>query len=48
MSSQRINDIKVLFKRLGSLKITNKASKEIYEQSDKEMSVAPAPANKNI
>ena len=48
MSSQRVNDIKVLFKRLGSLKITNKASEEIYKQSDKEISVASAPANENI
>ena len=30
--------------RLRSLQITNKASGEIYEQSDKEMSAAPTPA----
>ena len=47
-SSQRTNDIKALFKRLGSLKIINKALEETYEQSDEEMSVAPASANENI
>jgi len=26
----------------------NKASEEIYKQSDKKMSIAPAPANKNV
>ena len=42
-SSYRMNDIEALLERLGSLKIMN-------EQSDEEMSAAPAPAitNDNI
>ena len=48
MSLQRTNDIEALFKRLGFLKITNKASEGIYKQSNEEMSVAPIPANENI
>jgi len=50
MSSQRTDNIEALSKRLGFLKIINKASSETNEQSDEEMSVAPAPAmiNNNI
>jgi len=48
MSSYRTNDIEILLERLGSLKITNKASEEINKQSDKEMSIAPASMNKNV
>ena len=48
MSLQRINNIKILSERLRSLKIINKASEEMYEWSDKKMSVVPAPANENI
>ena len=49
MSSQRTKDIEVLSKRSESLKITNKASEEMYKWSDKEMSIVPALAlaNKN-
>jgi len=42
-----MDDIEVLSERLGSLQIMNKALKEIYEWSDKEMSAAPAPAMTN-
>jgi len=48
MSSQRMNNIEVLSERLGSLKITNEVSKEIYKQLDEEMSVAPASTNENV
>ena len=45
--SSRTDNIEVLSERLGSLQIMNKASEETYKQSDKEMSVAPAPAMTN-
>ena len=48
MSSYRTNDIETLLERLGSLKITNKASEEINKQSDKEMFIAPVSMNKNV
>jgi len=51
MSSRRMNDIKALSERLGSLQITEEASSE-YKRTDTEMSAAPAPVaianNKNI
>ena len=43
-----MNNIEVLSERLGSLKITNEVSKEIYKQLDEEMSVAPASTNENV
>jgi len=46
-TSSRTDNIETLSERLGSLQIMNKASEEIYKQSDKEMSVAPAPAMTN-
>ena len=48
MSSYRTNNIKIILEKLESLKIINKASEGTYKQSDKEISVAPALANKNI
>ena len=42
MSSRRTNNIKVLLERLRSLQINKEASMEEYEQTDTEMSVAPA------
>ena len=47
MSSRWTDDIDALSKRLESLQITNKASEEIYEQSDKEMFAEPAPVMMN-
>jgi len=47
MSLQQKNDIEPLSERLGFLKIINKALSETNEKSDKEMSVAPAPATMN-
>ena len=47
MSSYRTNNIEVLSERLESLKITKKASEEMNEWSDKEISVTPVPTNKN-
>ena len=40
ISSRQTDNIKALSKRLGSLKITNKAPSEMNERSDKIMSVA--------
>ena len=37
-----MNDIEALSERLGSLQINKEASMEEYEQTDTEMSVAPA------
>jgi len=48
MSSYRTNDIEALLEKLGSLKITNKASEETINQSDKEMSIIPALMNKDV
>jgi len=48
MSSYRTNDIETLLEKLGSLKITNKASEETINQSDKEMSIIPALMNKDV
>ena len=42
-----MDDIKVLSKRLESLKITKKASSEMNEQSDEAMSIVPALAMMN-
>jgi len=42
MSSRRTNDIEALSERLGSLQIMEEASTD-NEQTDTEMSVAPAP-----
>ena len=47
MSSRRTNDIKVLPEWLGSLQIMEEASSN-YEQTDTEISVAPAPASAAI
>ena len=47
MSSRRKNNIETLSEQLGSLQITEEALSE-YKQTDTEMSVAPALANKNI
>ena len=44
MSSRRTNDIEVLSEQLGSLQITEEVSSEEYEQTDTEISIAPAPA----
>jgi len=44
----RINNIEVISERLGSLKITNKASEEMNKQSDKEISEVPALMNENV
>ena len=48
MSSYRTNDIKALSERLGSLKIMNEVSERMNKWIDEEMSVAPAPTNKNV
>ena len=48
MSSYRTNDIETLLEKLGSLKITKKASEETINQSDKEMSIIPALMNKDV
>ena len=37
-----MNNIEALSERLGSLKITNKASSKTNKQSDEEISVVPA------
>ena len=42
MSSRRTNDIEALLERLGSLQINEEASTNKYEQTDTEMSIAPA------
>jgi len=42
MSSRRTNNIEALSEQLGSLQINEEASTEEYEQTDTEMSVAPA------
>ena len=42
MSSRRTNDIEALLERLGSLQINEEASTDKYEQTDTEMSIAPA------
>ena len=47
MSLQRTDNIKVLSEKLGFLKITNKASSEMNEWSDEEISVALASATIN-
>ena len=44
MGSRRTNDIEVLLEQLGSLQINEETSTEEYEQTDTEMSVAPATA----
>ena len=44
MSSRRTNNIEALSERLGSLQINKEASTEEYEQTDTEISVAPATA----
>ena len=43
MSSRQTNDLEALSERLGSLRITDKASNETSKQTDTEMSTAPAP-----
>jgi len=52
MSSRRTNNIEALSEQLGSLQINEEASTEEYEQTDTEMSVAPATtavaANENV
>ena len=49
-SSRRTNEIETLSERLGSLQINKEASTEEYEQTDTEMSVAPAAVavSKNV
>ena len=47
MSLRQTDDIEILSKRLESLKITNEVSSKTNEQSDEEMSIAPAPAMTN-
>jgi len=42
MSSRRTDDIEVLSERLGSLQINKETTTDEYEQTDTEMSVAPA------
>ena len=42
-----MNNIEILLKRLGSLKIINKASSETNKRLDKEMSITPAPVTMN-
>ena len=44
MGSRRTNDIEALSERLGSLQIDEETSKEEHEQTDTEISVAPATA----
>jgi len=47
MSSRQMDNIETLSERLRFLQIMNKVLEEVYEQSDKEMSVAPVPATMN-
>ena len=42
-----MNNLEILLKRLGSLKIINKASSETNKRLDKEMSITLAPVTMN-